>query len=71
MWETVDAFVRDDPHLVQQLPGEVETRLAATPSDDALRDYVQGTGCEYRLQPEDGTYREWLTRIARRVAGQS
>ncbi len=70
MWETVDAFVRDDPHLVDQLPGEVEARLSAT-TDDELRAYVEQTGCEYRLQPADGNYRQWLTAMAHRVAASN
>jgi hypothetical protein len=71
LWETVDAFVRDDPHQADPLPGEVEARLTVDPTEDELRDYVRSTGCEYRLQPEDGTYRDWLRAIARRVENAS
>ena len=67
MWQTVDAFGRDEPTLLEQLPREIEARLAEAPTEGELRNYVRAMGCEYRLQPEDGDYRTWLTAIAQRV----
>ena len=67
MWETVDAYVADDPVDSSKLPDEIGWALEHYPHEDELRQYVLELGCEYRVQPEDNGYRGWLTEIARRV----
>ena len=66
VWETVDAYVADDPRR-EQLPDEIGWALEHYPDEEDLRQYVFDLGCEYRVQPEDNGYRGWLTEIARRV----
>lgn len=67
VWETVDAYVTDDPIDASKLPNEIDWTLEQYPDEQDLRKYVRGLGCSYRVQPEDGGYRGWLTEIARRV----
>jgi hypothetical protein len=50
------------------VPDEVADVLTRYRTEGAIEALLDHLGCEYRLQPEDGGYRGWLTEIARRVA---
>ena len=68
VWETVEAFIRDDPHYVEQLPGEIDEILRTKATEEEVAAYVDSTGCEYWADPAAGGYRAWLVEMARRVA---
>ena len=67
VWETVDAFVADDPEGASLLPAEIVWVLDHYPSENEVDLYLDELGCQYGPQPGDGGYRGWLTEIARRV----
>ena len=67
VWETVAAFMADEPELAALLPDEIGSALIQYPTEQLMQDYLADIGCEYRAQPEDNGYRGWLTEIARRV----
>ncbi|GAB3778980.1 contact-dependent growth inhibition system immunity protein [Nocardioides ungokensis] len=68
VWETIDAFVADDPAESVLLPDEIAAVLAEFPTEEATAGYVISLGCCYQPQPNDGGYRGWLAEIARRVS---
>ena len=56
------------PINASKLPNEIDWTLEHYPDEQDLPQVcASGLGCSYRLQPEDGGYRGWLTEIARRV----
>ena len=67
VWETVAAFMEDEPALATDLPDEIASALNNFPTEESMQRYLIGVGCEYWPQPEDNGYRGWLTEIARRV----
>ena len=67
VWETVAAFMEDEPELAARLPDEIRSALIRYPTEQLVQDYLAEIGCEYRAQPGDSGYRGWLTEIARRV----
>ena len=71
VWETVDAYIADDPPDASKLPREIGWALEHYPDEEDLAGYVLGLGCCYRVQPEDNGYRGWITEIARRVEAAS
>jgi hypothetical protein len=69
VWETVDAFLRENPHHREQLPREIDEVLLTCPTEEEVAAYVAGTGCAYWAAPAAGGYRGWLTEMAQRVEG--
>ena len=67
VWETVDAFVRDDPIDARRILDEVPHVLDRHPSDEDVRRYLTSVGCSYRSELHDGGSREWLREISRHV----
>lgn len=65
--EAVDAFIAESPDLAPSLPREIANVLCELRTDDELHAFFNAQGGAYRPRPEDGSYREFLTEIARRV----
>jgi len=68
VWQTVDAFIADDPAESAQLPNEIAWALTKFSTEEAMESYLTSLGCSYQPQPGEGGYRGWLTEIARRVS---
>ena len=67
VWETVQAFVADDPEGALHLPTEIRSTLERYPDEQSCESLLDELGCEYSPQPGDGGYRGWLSEIARVV----
>ena len=68
VWETVDAFLREDPEDARLLPSEIDSVLMTLPSEDDLKSLFEQFGSDFVPHPGRGGYRGFLTQLARRVA---
>jgi hypothetical protein len=66
VWETVDAFIANDPHRAEQVSVEIDQLLAESTEEEIVK-HVDGAGSAYAADWDGGTYRGWLTGIADRV----
>ena len=66
MWQTVDAFVRDDPSDAGRVIVEVPELLSRLTTDAEVDTYLDSLGW-YRFETHEGGSREWLREIAQRV----
>jgi hypothetical protein len=67
VWETVDAFVRDNPRNASRVIEEVPELLKSLPTDEQVDYWLDSLGCEYRFENHEGGSRQWLREIASRV----
>lgn len=67
MWETVDAFVDDDPRNAARVLAEIPELLSLYSTDEQLEHYLDSLGCMYRFEDHDGGSRQWLLEVADRV----
>ena len=64
-WEAVvDAFMSDNPSIVEAVPDEIDELLSATLDDAALERQLVALGCAYDSPLGD---RAWLAQVARTV----
>ena len=68
VWKTLEAFTAASPDEAARLPDEITRLLVSHPSDQAIEEYLDRLGCEYRPPVDSGGYRGWLEEIARRAA---
>jgi hypothetical protein len=71
VWETVDAFVSEDPEDAQLLPSEIGNLLLTQPTEDDLKALFERFGSDFVPLPERGGYRGFLTQLAGRVAAEA
>lgn len=66
VWETVDAFISENPEDAAVLPGEIERVLSTVPESD-LRGLFDDFGSEFAPQADVGGYHGFLVRLAQRA----
>ena len=67
LWESLDAFLDEDPHRAPAVPGLIAEAFVRFPSDEELAPYIYEIGCSYNTSLYPGGVRAWLTEISRRV----
>lgn len=67
IWETLDAFLEDEPGEAPAIPGLIGDVLASYRSDGDLDRYLDDAGCDYDTHLYPGGPRAWLTDISERV----
>jgi hypothetical protein len=68
VWETVEAFLREDPEDARLLPSEVDKVLRTQPSEGDLKALFEQFGSDFAPLEERGGYRGFLTQLARRIS---
>ena len=71
-WAVLSDFIQKEPHRARPLAAEIDQVLAELGSEEELKRLVIDQLGGYFLADWDGgTYRGWLTEMARRVRGSS
>ena len=70
VWQTVEAFLAENPDDATALPGEIDAVLGALPDADLPRLFAE-FGSDFAPTAEIGGHRGFLVELARRAGRQS